>query len=267
MSKNFVDYSNASAIVEKIGQKLSAVEGALVFRGSVTFANLPSTLTEAMSGYFYNVEDQFTTDSRFIETGKTYSAGTDVGVANLSHFDAVTPQAGDNPSTEGWYEFVSGKYILSNDTEVEGGKTYYEKVVVIKLDVLGSFVDVNGIMTDIKAISDMIAGEFDNEEDYAIGDVVVHDKKLYEFTSAYTAYTAVEPVGTENPSEEGWYERDGSTYVETTDTTVDPEKTYYQLNNWDSSKVTQTSVTDLIDAAEPDSLTTAQINALLALLD
>ena len=44
-------------------------------------------------------------------------------------------------------------------------------------------------------------------------------------------YTAVDPVGTENPSEEGWYEREGTvgsyTYTATTDTTVNAETTYY----------------------------------------
>lgn len=44
-------------------------------------------------------------------------------------------------------------------------------------------------------------------------------------------YTAVDPAGTENPSEEGWFEREGTqapyTYVATTDTTVDAETTYY----------------------------------------
>ena len=36
---------------------------------------------------------------------------------------------------------------------------------------------------------------------------------------------------------------------------------------WDSTEVDSTTVTALVTAAEPDSLTTAQINALLALLD
>lgn len=49
-------------------------------------------------------------------------------------------------------------------------------------------------------------------------------------------YTAVTPVGTENPASEGWYEMDGSGgYRLTEDTTVDPNKTYY----------TQTSTTVL----------------------
>lgn len=40
-------------------------------------------------------------------------------------------------------------------------------------------------------------------------------------------YTPVTPVGTENPSQEGWYERVNDNYVLTEDTTVDSEKTYY----------------------------------------
>ena len=42
------------------------------------------------------------------------------------------------------------------------------------------------------------------------------------------SYTAVSPVGTENPSEEGWYVLDGDHYSLTHDTTVDTNKTYYE---------------------------------------
>lgn len=45
-------------------------------------------------------------------------------------------------------------------------------------------------------------------------------------TPTYT-YTPVTPEGTENPSEEGWYEESGSDYVLTEDTTVEIGKTYY----------------------------------------
>ncbi len=41
-------------------------------------------------------------------------------------------------------------------------------------------------------------------------------------------YTAVSPVGTENPKEEGWYILSGDNYVLTTDTEVDTNKTYYE---------------------------------------
>ena len=41
-------------------------------------------------------------------------------------------------------------------------------------------------------------------------------------------YTAVSPVGTENPSEEGWYVLQGDVYVPTSDEEVDENKTYYE---------------------------------------
>lgn len=50
---------------------------------------------------------------------------------------------------------------------------------------------------------------------------------FYSIDPEYT-YTEVTPVGTENPSEEGWYELSGTNYVLTEDTTVDEEKTYYE---------------------------------------
>lgn len=92
---------------------------------------------------------------------------------------------------------------------------------------------------------------------------------------------AVTPVGTENPSEEGWYEYagtygDDSEYELTEDTTVDSEKTYYTIaweivsansqefntddfeieNNVVSLDVTQRTFTGT--QAEWDALTTAE---------
>lgn len=45
--------------------------------------------------------------------------------------------------------------------------------------------------------------------------------------TTYT-YTAVTPVGTENPSEKGWYVLYGDVYSPTVDTVVDKNKTYYE---------------------------------------
>lgn len=62
-------------------------------------------------------------------------------------------------------------------------------------------------------------------------DVVPYELYIKQGVTEYT-YTAVTPEGTENPSEEGWYERSGTegsyTYTLTTDTTVDQTKTYYE---------------------------------------
>lgn len=226
--KNFMDFDNAEEIFSEVGQKFERLNGALVFRGNTTFANLPAVLTESMAGYTYNVTDNFTTDARFVEgAGKKFKAGTNVDIADLSTYDAVTPEAGDNPSTEGWYELVNGKYVLSADTEVDDQKTYYAKTVTIMYEISGAFVNVEEIENEIQAVSDMITDEeFDSTQAYAVDAVVKHEGKLYIFTSAHTANT-----------------------------------------DWDVTEVQETTVKELIDNAQPSSFTTAQVNSILTLLN
>lgn len=48
-------------------------------------------------------------------------------------------------------------------------------------------------------------------------------------------YTAVTPEGTENPTTEGWYEKDGTTYTLSEDTSVNDDKTYYKKTRTASS--------------------------------
>ena len=77
---NYVSYENMLSIMSAISTKFSALGGAFIFKGTSTFANLPSaaSMTSAMTGYVYNVTEEFTTDSRFIEgAGKKFPAGTD----------------------------------------------------------------------------------------------------------------------------------------------------------------------------------------------
>lgn len=53
-------------------------------------------------------------------------------------------------------------------------------------------------------------------------------RKLGSNSQPTPTYTAVTPIGTENPKNEGWYELVNSEYILTTDETIDEEKTYYQ---------------------------------------
>ncbi len=39
---------------------------------------------------------------------------------------AVTPASGDNPKAKGWYELSGSTYVLTTDTSVQQGTTYYE---------------------------------------------------------------------------------------------------------------------------------------------
>lgn len=182
---NFVSYSNATELMTEIGNKIKALNGAYIFRGSVTFANLPSNLTASMTGYVYNVTDDFTTTADFIEgAGKKYPAGTNVAIANVGT-------------------------SLSPD---------------MKFDVIGSFYDIDEIEGRIDDTQAMLAAEFDATSAYAIGDIVTYQDGLYKFKSAHAA------------------------------------------GAWDSTEVDSVALKDLISSAEPDSLTSAQVQALIALL-
>lgn len=174
--KNYVDYANATVLMQAIAEKIEKL-GCYHFRGSIPFAQLPATPTATEKGYLWNITNDFTTDARFIEgAGKKYYAGENVGVADLSTYDAVTPVGSEDPSTEGWYELVAGKYVLSEDTTVDPLKTYYEFNELYKLDCLGQFVDIDAIL-------DIICKEvFDATKEYEIGKVVRYtDNKLYKF--------------------------------------------------------------------------------------
>ena len=144
--KNFVDYTQATTLTNKIAQRLNSQAAGFLFRGSSTFANLPSTLTAAMVGYVYNMSEAFTTDSRFVEgIGKKYPAGTNVAVADCSTYEAVADPTGQNPASEGWYELVNNKYVLSADTEPAVSKTYYVGTLSYEFDIPSGFIDVDGI--------------------------------------------------------------------------------------------------------------------------
>jgi len=190
---NFVSYSNMQLLMAGIATKFNELNGAYVIKGNIAFANLPATPTSEQGGFVYNVTDAFTTDARFVEgAGKAYSANTNVVIVDLSTYTATTPVS--DPAAEGLYELVNGKYVLTTDTSIEVGKTYYEKTTDVKYDVISSFVDVSAIEDAIQAVSDMIAAEFDATSAYAIGDLAVKDGVLYKFNSAHTANDPWDPT-------------------------------------------------------------------------
>lgn len=297
---NFVSYSDAQQLMAKIGQKFSALTGAYIPKGSSAFASIPATPTLSMAGYVYNITDDFTTDARFVEgAGKAYPAGSNIVVVDNSTFSAVTPLGSEDPSSEGWYELdaVSGKYVLSADTTVDGTKTYYAKTVLVQYDVIGGFVDLSDIENTLAAIEAMITGEFDASNAYAIGDVVIKDDVLYKFTSAHTAsdpwdaseVTSVTVVDLINVALATANSNIASAKATVESLVADEfvaanaydvgnivthEDGLYKFkvahtagNPWDATEVDSVQMTDLLDDIEPDSLTPAQIADLEGLLD
>ena len=185
---NFVSNANMTTLMTAIADKINNLNG-VTFKGSVAFSGLPATPDSTMIGWMYNVNEDFTTDSRFVEgSGKKYRAGENVIVDDLSTYAAATPEAGDNPSTEGWYELVNCKYVPSTDTTVDPLKTYYAKTGIYKLDCAGQLVDIDAILDVI------CEADFDATQDYVIGDVVKKDGKLYRFKAAHTANDPWDPT-------------------------------------------------------------------------
>lgn len=126
-------------------------KGAYIIKGNSTFENLPDTLTDDMGGWTYNITNDFVTTSDFVEgAGRACSAGTNVVIVN----------------------------------------TGTEETPVMKFDVIGAFVDVSAIESEISDVSGMIAADFASAQAYAVGDYAVYDGDLYKFKAAHTANTA-----------------------------------------------------------------------------
>ena len=122
--------------------------------GSATMATLP-VLSASVIGNVYNMTEEFDTTADFVEgAGKHYGVGSNVVVVDLGGYTEVTPQAGDDPSTEGWYEIKNGVYVLSTDTEVAAGKTYYSYSANPKFDVLPGFIDLSMFLPQVTELTD-----------------------------------------------------------------------------------------------------------------
>lgn len=116
-AKSYTDTEIGNAKTELIGsgsQTATTIKGAVVEansytdeqinakvgsvykpQGSINFADLPNPPTQAQLGFVYNINDAFTSDSRFInvEVGKSYPAGTNVAVITQDgqyYLDALT---------------------------------------------------------------------------------------------------------------------------------------------------------------------------------
>ena len=91
--------------------------GGLVFRGSVAFASIPTT--GMTNGDMYNITDDFTTDSRFIEgAGISVKAGADIAwVDSVSKWDILALGGG----SDDYSQLINKPQI--NSVELSGNKT------------------------------------------------------------------------------------------------------------------------------------------------
>lgn len=83
--------------------------------------------------FLYMGEDTFVYNEVLSPSGRPVDQGYYEAV---DVYNAVTPVGDEDPSAEGWYEEDSlnpGQYVLTADTSVQAGKTYYVKEVEYQL--------------------------------------------------------------------------------------------------------------------------------------
>lgn len=130
---------------------------------------------------------------------------------------ASSGDVGDNYYTKeeinaGWYDKEQIDQLLVKLYKPAGSATL-DTLPELTADVIGN---VYNMTEDFVTTDDFVEGA---GVAYGVGtNVVVVD---------LGGYSEAEPEGTEDPSEEGWYEVKNGVYVLTQDTEVDSEKTYY----------------------------------------
>lgn len=110
--------------VEGAGEKLQ--DGENVVAVNVGTDQAPQMKWDTLGGVF-DITDRLqfgtTMPSTDLTNGRTFLYLGDTTYT----YDAVTPVGTENPQEEGWYEYNGSTYILTDDTEVQSGITYYKK--------------------------------------------------------------------------------------------------------------------------------------------
>lgn len=161
--------------------------------------------------------------------------------------DVVANPSG-NPKTNGYFEYNNGSYTASNDSSVVPGKTYYvfaivPNVVSYNLTTLGNRAtdfDVSGCRAKSESFHKTNYNQyiwpfprrvFDGSGNLTNGWDAMMVKIKANLSGSNKSMTAVSnPNG--NPQSKGYFEASGSSYVLTTDTTVQSGKTYYMGYIW-----------------------------------
>lgn len=126
-------------------------------------------------------------------TGGTFNAGLFLSSADCVRETREIPESMGTTTDKGKY-VKAGTVYPSNDSNAVG--IVYEDTDVTKGNTAGSVVTKGCVYEDKLPVTDV-------------------------------TYSSVTPTGTENPKEEGWYEKSGNDYILSTDTTVTEGKTYY----------------------------------------
>lgn len=146
--------------------------------------------------------------------------------ANDYTYSMATPDTGDNPSNEGWYEKNGSNYVASTDTVAKSGTTYYE--------------DKYTAVTPAGSENPSSEGWFEKVGDVYVAteDETVDGEKTY-YAHSYDSVASVDYA--DNPKTSGWYELVNSTYTASNDTYPLTGKVYY-IKSGSTSPVTDYTV-------------------------
>ena len=192
------------------GQSQAATQGALKYKGSCLFANIPTTGLN--QGDMWNIEDDFTTDNRFQEgSGIPVKAGSNIAWNSNSKWDVLAMQKIYSLSdltdtvisspTDGevlTYDNVSGKWenkpisVSSIDADdvvydnTASGLTATDAQAALD-EIVG---DVNTVQSNIDDVVDMIAPVESGtlaSQGYDIGAQFIFGGQLVKATAAITS--------------------------------------------------------------------------------
>lgn len=141
-------YATTSEVDTAIASQIGRVYKA---GGSKAFANLPEASAETL-GYVYNVTDAFTTTDSFVEgAGKSFAAGTDVGVVADGDTYKYNVFAQFNDMSN--YVEKDGAKVLSDnnysDTDVEKLGGIAEGATKVEASTTEGNIKVNGVEVSV----------------------------------------------------------------------------------------------------------------------
>ena len=285
MANKYLDYAGLQKLVENINKKYAPIS-AIDFKSTVDdIASLPALNTQK-AGWMYNIKTGGLTTADFVEgAGHIVADGENIAAVELltgvytfiapavdadpkalglynAATTTLTPVGTENPKDLGWYEddaTHAGAIVLTADTTVTSGKTYYTAVFTLSQDRLTDATKVY-YTADTVMKWDLMGGVFDLEDRYLeFGDkfpqgpaarmidgrtflYMGNTVKGYTYVTSPTGrpvdngyftgtFTAVADTTTiYNPHQQGLYVADTVTtgvYVLSDDTTYDSGKTYY----------------------------------------
>lgn len=88
-------------------------------------------------------------------------------------YNEVTPEGNENPSEEGWYVLIDGAYVITTDTVVSSGRTYYSLQIS---------------WTDIKLLPSKVTYFADTKTIYIPDNIGTYENNTITFDESVVSY-------------------------------------------------------------------------------